>query len=63
MREDIVKHLQPIHQNIANINEQMRVKQEDLGLQSKRKRTISLQENNPLPDNFYITSCDNKIPT
>ena len=33
MREDIVKHLQPIHQNLADVNEQhqmMRIKQEDL---------------------------------
>ena len=30
MQEDIVKHLQPIHQNIADVNEQMRVKQEYL---------------------------------
>ena len=53
MREDIVKHLQPIHQNVAGVNNQMRVKQEDLGLQSKRRRTISIQENSPLADNFY----------
>ena len=53
MHEDIVKHLQTIHQNIANVKEQMRVRQEDLGLQSKRRRTISLKENNPLADNFY----------
>ena len=53
MREDIVKHLQPIHQNIANVNEQMRIKQEDLGFQRKRRRTASLQENSPLATNFY----------
>ena len=53
MQEDIVKHLQPIHQNIADVNEQMRVKQEDLGFQRKRRRTPSLQENSPLADNFY----------
>ena len=28
MQEDIVKHLQPIHQNISDVNKQMRVKQE-----------------------------------
>ena len=53
MQEDIVKNLQPIHQNIADVNEQMRVKQEEVGLQRKRRRTTSLQENSPLVDNFY----------
>ena len=60
MQEDIVKHLQPIHQNIADVNEQMRVKQEYLGFQRKRRSTTSLQEKSPLADNF-IRSCDNKI--
>ena len=53
MQEDIVKHLQPIHQNIADVNEQMRIKQEYIGFQRKRRRTASLQENSPLADNFY----------
>ena len=53
MREDIVKHLQPIHQNIADVNEQMRIKQEDLGFQRKRRLTASLQENSPLAEDFY----------
>ena len=53
MPEDIVKHLQPIHQNVADVNEQMCVKQEELDLQRKRRRTASLQENSPLADNFY----------
>ena len=47
MQEDIVKHLQPIQQNVAD------VKQEELGFQRKRRRTTSLQENSPLADNFY----------
>ena len=57
MREDIVKHLQPIHQNLADVNEQqqmMRIKQEDLGFQQRKRRcTASLHENSPLSANFY----------
>ena len=42
MQEDIVKHLQPIHQNIADVYEQMCVKQEELGFQRKQSTSWKL---------------------
>ena len=54
MREDLVNHLQPIHEGLVGVNEQMRVKQEPpLMVPRKRKRTISVADNSPLVDEFF----------